>query len=114
MKNEKLNTPEKPRKPTPFLGCRGASLILPPVTHASLLFLSSNRRNIFFVATHMAAAPNAVPTARFGLLDFDAVDTSGRPQLDNEEQLAGDYPDIRLIVGDDGEVGQGHLYISSK
>ncbi|KAL3134055.1 hypothetical protein ABBQ32_008484 [Trebouxia sp. C0010 RCD-2024] len=62
----------------------------------------------------MAATPIAVPTARFGLLDFDAIDTSGRPQLDNEEQLAGDYPGIRLLVGDDGEVGQGHLYISSK
>lgn len=62
----------------------------------------------------MAVAPNAVPTARFGLLDFDAIDTSGRPQLDNEEQLAGEYPGIRLVVGDDGEVGQGHLFISSK
>ena len=62
----------------------------------------------------MATAPNVVPTARFGLLDFDAIDTSGRPQLDKEEQLAGDYPDIRLVVGDEGEVGQGHLYISSK
>ena len=62
----------------------------------------------------MAAAPYEVPTARFGLVVFDAIDTSGRIQLDNEEQLAGDYPDIKLILGDDVEMGQGHLYISSK
>ena len=62
----------------------------------------------------MAAVADPIPTARFGLVDFDAIDTSGRPQLDDEEQLAGDYLDIRLTLGDDIEVGQGHLYISSK
>ena len=62
----------------------------------------------------MAAVQDAMPTARFGLVDFDAIDTSGRPELDDEEQLAGDYPGIKLTLGDDMEVGQGHLYISSK
>lgn len=55
-----------------------------------------------------------MPTAKFGLVDFDAIDTSGRPQLDDEEQLAGDYPDITLTLGDGMEVGQGHLFISSR
>ena len=62
----------------------------------------------------MAAAPDAMPTARFGLVDFDAIDTSGRPQLDAEEELANDYPGIKLSLGDEVELGQGHLYISSK
>ena len=62
----------------------------------------------------MAVVPDAMPTARFGLVGFDAIDTSGRPQLDDEEQLAGDYPGIKLTLGDDMDVGQGHLYISSK
>lgn len=62
----------------------------------------------------MAALQDAMPTARFGLVDFDAIDTSGRPELDDEEQLAGDYPGIKLTLGDGIEVGQGHLYISSK
>ena len=62
----------------------------------------------------MAAAPGAMPFTRFGLGHFDAIDSSGSPQLENEEELANDYADVKLVLGDDIEVGQGHLYISSK
>lgn len=62
----------------------------------------------------MAAVPEAMPIARFGLVDFDAIDTSGRPQFDDEEELADDYSGIKLSLGDEVDLGQGHLYISSK
>lgn len=88
--------------------------LLPPEHFGSVLVQSSCTGDRFCTSTDMAAVPDPIPTARFGLVDFDAIDTSGRPQLDDEEQLAGDYPDISLTLGDDMEVGQGHLYISSK
>lgn len=62
----------------------------------------------------MAAASDAVPFTRYGLGHFYAIDSSGRPQLENGEELASDYTDVKLYLGDDMDVGQGHLYISSK
>lgn len=75
---------------------------------------SKLHENSLSASVDMAAVPDAMPTARFGLIDFDAIDTSGRPQLDDEEELAGDYPGVKLSLGEEAELGQGHLYISSK
>ncbi len=61
----------------------------------------------------MAAALDELSAARFGLRDFDAIDTSGRPELEGGENVAGDYPHVTLLLGEDKNAGAGHLYISS-
>lgn len=61
----------------------------------------------------MAAAADELSGLKFGLSHFSAVDTSGRPQLEEGENLAGDYPAVALVLGERDDAGQGHLYISS-
>ena len=60
----------------------------------------------------MAATADELSGLKFGLSEFVAVDTSGRPQVEEGEELAGDYPHVALTLGEqDG--GAGHLFISS-
>ena len=61
----------------------------------------------------MSASLDGAPAVRFGLTHFDAVDTSGQPKLEDDEELAGSYSDISLKLGDDTDVGAGTLYITT-
>ena len=58
-------------------------------------------------------AEQAVAGARFGLCDFNAVDSSGQPELEGEEELAGDYAAVKMAFGDGNLAETGHLYITS-
>ena len=62
----------------------------------------------------MAAGFDAGSTARFGLNDFHSMDASGRPILDDDEELAGDYSHVTLALGEHAQAASGHLYISSR
>lgn len=62
----------------------------------------------------MASLTDELPGVRFGLTEFNAVDTSSRPQLEDGEDLAGDYAHVGLQLGDDDRSEVGHLYISSR
>lgn len=59
------------------------------------------------MASHTASAD------RFGLSCFDAVDTSGQPALDAEEDLAGTFPQVGLRLGDQAATAAGTLHITS-
>ncbi|KAA6421981.1 MAG: chloride conductance regulatory ICln [Trebouxia sp. A1-2] len=61
----------------------------------------------------MAAAADELSGLKCGLSHFSAVDLSGRPRLEDGENLAGDYPAVALVLGERDDAGQGHLYISS-
>lgn len=61
----------------------------------------------------MAAVEDAAHPRRFGLSCFDAVDTAGRPTLDDEEDLAGTFPEIGLQLGDSSGAESGTLHITS-
>ncbi|KAL0021602.1 hypothetical protein WJX79_003100 [Trebouxia sp. C0005] len=61
----------------------------------------------------MAAAADELSGLECGLSHFSAVDLSGRPRLEDGENLAGDYPAVALVLGERDDAGQGHLYISS-
>lgn len=61
----------------------------------------------------MADASHAASADRFGLSCFDAVDTSGQPGLDAEEDLAGTFPQVGLRLGDQAATAAGTLHITS-
>ena len=61
----------------------------------------------------VAMAEQVLTGARSGLSDFNAVDSSGQPELEDEEVLAGDYPAVRLWLRDGHSVEAGHLFITS-
>ena len=61
----------------------------------------------------MAALENAASPGRFGLSCFDAIDTTGRPTLDDEEEMAGTFPDVNLRLGDNPGAESGTLHITS-
>lgn len=61
----------------------------------------------------MAAAENAIPAQRFGLSEFNAIDTAGQPTLDDEEDMASSYPDVGLRLGDTATSTSGTLHITS-
>ena len=62
---------------------------------------------------NMAATADELSGLKFGLSDFTAVDTSGRPQVEEGEELAGDYSHVALALGEQSGASDGHLFISS-
>lgn len=61
----------------------------------------------------MSTTLDGATIERFGLTLFDAVDTSGQPDLEADEQLAGTYADVNLKLGDETDAGAGTLYITT-
>ena len=61
----------------------------------------------------MSASLDGAAIERFGLTRFDAIDTSGQPDLDDDEEVAGTYTDVNLKLGDEMDAGAGTLYITT-
>lgn len=71
------------------------------------------RRKFVSASSNMDAITDGASADRYGLSRFGAVDTTGQPTLDPEEDVAAIFPDVGLRLGDNAATSAGTLHITS-